>query len=115
MDATHVITGSADKVARLFSRATGEVVLNLVGHLGAVTAVALDATQMLTGSWDSTIWIWDRCSGEVVHQLVGHNRMVTSCVMDATHVLTGSRDKTTRCGEMLKTMVQSRHSAALSS
>ena len=64
MDASHVLTASMDKTARLFSRATGEVVMSLKGHDGGINFVVMDDTHLLTSSWDKTAryesssWWW---------------------------------------------------------
>jgi len=55
-----VLTGSADKTARLWDVATGKVVATLVGHTNLVKAVAFSAggPRVLTGSWDKTARPW---------------------------------------------------------
>jgi WD40 repeat protein len=99
-DGTRVLTGSADKTARLWDAATGKVVKTLLGHTARVTAVAFsqDGTRILTGSDDSTAQLWDAVTGKAVATLTGHAGPVWGIAFSADNkrLLTGSFDDTAR-------------------
>ena len=94
MDATQVLSASADMTVRLWDRFTGEVVHRLEGHRSTVTSVAMDEVLVITGSYDTTARLWDRATGVLIRTLEGHRAGVLSVAMDGTHMLTGSADKT---------------------
>ena len=99
-DGKRVLTGSADKTARLWDAATGAEVATLTGHTGSVNAVAFspDGTRVLTGSDDKTARLWDAATGAAVATLEGHSEGVGAVAFspDGKRVLTGSLDNTAR-------------------
>jgi WD40 repeat protein len=61
-DGKWVVTGSADKTARVWSMPDGKEVAVLKGHTGAVTAVAFRGyygDRIATGSADKTVKVWE--------------------------------------------------------
>ncbi len=60
-DGKTVLTGSADKTARLWDAATGQPIGPPLPHRDAVQAVAFspDGKTVLTGSDDRTARLWD--------------------------------------------------------
>jgi WD40 repeat protein len=60
-DGRYVLTGSADKTAKLWDAATGAEVRTFSGHTDSVTSVAFspDGKYVLTGSYDNTARLWD--------------------------------------------------------
>jgi hypothetical protein len=69
-----------------------------VGHVGAVTCVALstDGKTLVSGSGDKTIIVWDVRSGQQRATLKGHTDAVTSVALsgDDKTLVSGSADKT---------------------
>jgi hypothetical protein len=62
-----VITGGADKVARVWDSDNGKIVVELHGHTDGVTGldVSSDGKQILTSSrYDETARLWDAASGK---------------------------------------------------
>jgi WD40 repeat protein len=62
-----VITGGADKVARVWESASGKMALELHGHTGGVTGadVTADGKRISTSSrYDQTARVWDANSGK---------------------------------------------------
>src|SRR4029077_11861096 len=60
-DGLHVLTGSSDETARLWSAATGQEIGVFTGHEGSIYSVAFspDGLHVLTGSTDKTARLWD--------------------------------------------------------
>ena len=59
-DGVHVVTASADKTARVWRLADGELVRELKGHTGWVNsaAVSADGVHVVTASADATARVW---------------------------------------------------------
>ena len=100
-DGKHVVTGSADKTARIWLLSDGSLVSTLERHTEAVHSVCVtpDGKHVVTGSADRTVRIWLLSDGLLVRTLdEGHNGIVFSvCVTpDGKHVVTASWDKTAR-------------------
>jgi WD40 repeat protein len=64
-DGKRLVTGSADRTARLWDATSGAPGIELRGHTEAVTAVAFspDGTRLATGSEDKTVRVWETASG----------------------------------------------------
>jgi WD domain, G-beta repeat/Caspase domain len=99
-DGCYVLTGSANKTARLWDIETGKEVRMFEGHEARITSVAFspDGRYVLTGSGDNTARLWDRETGKEVRKFEGHAAWITSVAFspDGRYVLTGSWDSTTR-------------------
>jgi WD40 repeat protein len=104
-DGMRVVSGSADKLAKLWSAATGQEILTLKGHVGAVSGVAVspDGKRIATASDDATLKVWDAGSGQEVLTLKGHVGPVL-CVAyspDGTRIVSGGADYTLRFWDAL--------------
>ena len=93
-----MLTGSADKTAKLWDAATGTEMRTFSGHLGAVDSVAFspDGKYVLTGSEDKTAKLWDAATGAEVRTFSGQTDIVDSVAFspDGRYVLIGSWDGT---------------------
>jgi WD40 repeat protein len=60
-DGTRIATGSSEGIARVWDAATGEPLMSLAGHTGAVESVAFtpDGRRLLTAALDGTTRQWD--------------------------------------------------------
>jgi WD40 repeat protein len=60
-DAKRLLTESDDKTAKVWDAETGQELMMLKGHAGAVNSVAFstDGKRLLTGSDDKTAKVWD--------------------------------------------------------
>ncbi len=69
-DGTRIVSGSADKTARVWNVKTGKAVLVLRGHKAAVVSAVFspDGQRILTASFDGTFRIWDAQSGKELYQ-----------------------------------------------
>jgi WD40 repeat protein len=111
-DGARVLTGSADKTARLWDSQSGQLLATLQGHEGSVLSVAFspDGSRILTASVDKTARLWDSQSGQLLVTLQGHEDSVWRAGFspDGSRILTGSADKTaclwdSRSGQLLAT------------
>jgi WD40 repeat protein len=94
VSADMVVTGSADKTARLWSARDGtfKLVAELVGHTGVVSAAtAVSDALLVTASHDKTLRVWRLPDGKPLHVLEGHVAAVKSvAALDEAHVCSGS-------------------------
>ncbi|PVH69237.1 hypothetical protein DL98DRAFT_522304 [Cadophora sp. DSE1049] len=97
---TQVVSGSYDKIMRLWDAVTGAALQTLEGHTGPVRSIAFspDGTQVVSGSYDKTVRLWDAVTGAALQTLEGHTNPVTSIAFssDSTQVVSGSYDQTVR-------------------
>jgi WD40 repeat protein/serine/threonine protein kinase len=75
-DGRHLLSGSADKTARLWDRATGKTLHVLDGHTSSVMGVAFspDGKRVATGSADLTVRLWDAQTGKHILSFSGHTK-----------------------------------------
>jgi WD40 repeat protein/serine/threonine protein kinase len=99
-DGKVILTGSADKTARLWDAATGHPLGPPLRHPDEVRAVAFspDGKTVVTGSHDGTARLWDADTGQPLGQPLRHQDRVNAVAFspDGKVVLTGSGDKTAR-------------------
>jgi WD40 repeat protein len=99
-DGTMLVTGAADKTARLWEAATGKPLGRPLRHQGEVRAVAFspDGRRILTGSADGIGRLWDAATGRPVGAPLRHQGEIRAVAFspDGRTVLTGSWDKTAR-------------------
>jgi len=99
-DGARIVTGSADRTARIWDARTGAQLAVLSGHRGSVNfpAYSRDGTRIATAGADKTVRIWDARTGAYLGVLTGHRDEV-NCVAfspDGRRVLTASEDGTAR-------------------
>jgi WD40 repeat protein len=74
-----ILTGGADRTARLWNLEMEVCLRVFVGHVDSVTTVAVvDNVTFLTGSCDKTIKVWDGLSASCIRTYTGHTAPVTS-------------------------------------
>ena len=75
-----IVTGSADRTAKIWDAATGRVLRTLSGHGGIIRSVAVSADnrRIATGSYDLTVKVWDIEAGEELLTLKGHGDTIVS-------------------------------------
>jgi eukaryotic-like serine/threonine-protein kinase len=99
-DGTRILTGSADKTARIWDARTGAQLLLLAGHTDRIQCAAYspDGARILTASADKTVKIWDAATGAQLGSLVGHGDAVNWAAYspDGTRIVTASEDMTAR-------------------
>jgi WD40 repeat protein len=101
-DGALVLTGSADKTARLWETETGKTVWT-VQHEGPVNAVAFapHGQSFLTGSNDRTARLWDAGTGQPIGAPLMHLSSLKALAFrpDGASFVTSSMDKTVRVWE----------------
>jgi WD40 repeat protein len=99
-DGARVVTGSADKTARLWDAQTGAALAVLEGHTYTIYSAAFspDGARVVTGSADKTARLWDAQTGAALAVLEGHTDAVNSAAFspDGARIMTASDDKTAR-------------------
>ncbi len=99
VDKTKLISGSADKTARVWNIAAAQgAELGQFAMDAAVSAVALDANgqQAFCGAANGVLKQWKTADGEETRALVGHTGAVTSLQLHGASLISGSVDKTVR-------------------
>ena len=103
-DDRFVVTGSADKTARVWDVATGAERFRFEGHQRMVTRVAWSANgrRIATAGPDYTARVWDAVTGELVAILQGHKNHVHQLAIssDGSRVVTGSCDGSAICWDV---------------
>jgi WD40 repeat protein len=78
-DGKWLVTGSADKTARLWELATGKQVRVFAGHASGIESLALsaDGKWLVTGSWDKTARLWELAGAKEIRVFRGHGKRVS--------------------------------------
>jgi WD40 repeat protein len=91
-----LVTGSADKAARVWEVPAGKSARTLGGHDGPVTAVAVAADgKIATGSSDKTVRVWPATGDQPTQTLAGHKAPVTAVAWsrDNRTLATGANER----------------------
>ena len=91
-DGTRIVTGSADKTARIWDADTGRQLLVLRGHTDTVTGAVFspDGTRVATASADQTAVLWDIDVIKPIAVMKGHDTALVSVSFsfDGTYIVT---------------------------
>jgi len=79
-DDRHLVTGSADRTAKLWDITTGRFIMTFKGHRGGIRSACLssDLRFLVTGSWDTSIRLWEIATGHCLRTCQGHRGAVCS-------------------------------------
>jgi len=104
-----MVTGSIDRVVKIWDVNKVTCVNTLFGHDGAIRCVQFDEEKIISGSDDHTIKYWRLDSGRCFLTLQGHTERVCSLRFDQQILATASQDLTVRVwstptGEHLMTL-----------
>ncbi|HEY9645253.1 MAG TPA: TIR domain-containing protein [Chroococcidiopsis sp.] len=110
-DGKQLLTGSADKIARLWDL-KGNLLQTFAGHTGEIWAVRFspDGTRVATGSADNTIRLWD-LTGKTLQTFEGHDSGVISIAFspNGQRLVSGSADHTARVWDMQGVLLHTFH------
>ncbi|KAL1123372.1 hypothetical protein AAG570_002457 [Ranatra chinensis] len=94
---TVIISGSTEKVLRVWDPRSCNKQMKLIGHSDNVKALVVnrDGTQCLSGSSDGTIKLWSLGQQQCIHTIRIHTEGVWALVANEnfTSVISGGRDK----------------------
>ena len=114
-DGGRLISGGADKTARIWDVASGQTLQMLKGHTRTILTVDIspDGTRAVTGGEDKTLRLWDAKSGKVVQRFRGHWGDVEAVmfIAGARQILSAGRDRSirlweARSGRLIKTVAR---------
>jgi WD40 repeat protein/serine/threonine protein kinase len=99
-DGTRIVTGSADRTAKVWDVRTGTPLLELKGFKVVVLSVAFspDGARIVTGTVNKTVKVWNARTGTPLLELRGHTSGVASVAFspDGTRIVTAGWDKTAK-------------------
>jgi WD40 repeat protein/ABC-type oligopeptide transport system substrate-binding subunit len=97
-DSHLVVTAGEDGIARVWEAQTGQLKLELKGHIGPVNDARFspDGRYIVTASDDNTAKLWDVASGQELTTLLGHTGEIYQANFspDGRYVATASQDNT---------------------
>lgn len=99
-DASLLVSGGADDVARVWRTDTGEEILVLSGHTNDVNGVNFspDGKTIVTASSDQSVRLWDAQTGTLLKTFIGHTNSANEAIFtpDGENVISTSWDDTVR-------------------
>lgn len=99
-DGRRIVTGSADKTARVWDAETGQESFPLEGHTASVRSVGFskDGQWIVTGSWDRTVRVWEAATGRPLRSIVANEKEVFSVAFspDGQRIVTGGQEEKAR-------------------
>ena len=102
-DGTRIASASVDETVKVWDAATGQVMLTLKGHTGAVSSVSFspDGTRIASASEDKMVKVWDATTGQETLTLKGHVGKVNSVSFspDGTRIASGDSHGTVKVWE----------------
>ncbi|CAK4616433.1 unnamed protein product [Aphanomyces euteiches] len=96
----YIITGSDDRLVKIWSARTGDLLYTLHGHVGNITDMDIDPSNglLVTSSDDKTARVWEIATGFTIAVLVGHTSDVnTSRFHPRENVVVSASDDGTCC------------------
>ena len=78
-DGKRLASASVDQTVKVWDATSGQEMLTLKGHTGAVMSVAFspDGKRLASASGDQTVKVWDATTGQETLTLKGHTAQVT--------------------------------------
>lgn len=97
-DTSHLITGSDDKTAKIWSLPSRKFVCSLVGHTNWVRSAGFspDTSKAITCSDDKLVKLWDVATHRELHTFYDHIDVVNQCLYfpDGNCIASASSDNT---------------------
>ncbi len=99
-DGKYMATGHGDGVISLWEVATGQELLNCVGHTGRVYSLTFNAASdmLASGSDDRSVRLWHVSNGDCLKNLVGHSGAIGTVAFHPSGdmLASGSEDRSIR-------------------
>jgi WD40 repeat protein/DNA-binding SARP family transcriptional activator len=99
-DGRSLVTGSQDKMAKVWDVSTGKEMLTLSGHTDGISGVAFspNGSRIVTTSDDNTAKVWDVTTGKELLTLAGHTGELREIAFspDGRRIATTSTDTTAK-------------------
>ena len=98
-DNARVVSGSADKTARIWTLADSKEVAKYAAHTNTVTAVAFSANgqQIVSGAADNSLKLWNAADAVEQKNFAGHTGAITGVLLHPNgQVVSASADQTIR-------------------
>jgi WD40 repeat protein len=96
IDGQHIVSGSCDKLVKVWSVSARKEVASLAGHTGYVISIAFspDGQHIVSGSVDKLVKVWSVSGWKEVASLAGYTNVVFSVAHspDGQHIVSGSGD-----------------------
>ena len=91
-DRKYLVTGSSDKLVKIFSLQTGEVLHNIKQHSEWITNVSVSPDGVLVASGDRNghIYVWEIESGQKLYTMMQHKQAITALTWRADSNLLAS-------------------------
>jgi hypothetical protein len=103
-DGSRIVSGSQDKVVRIWDAKSGHTLRKLEGHTGAVRSAAYspEGSRIVSGAVGGNLKIWDAKNGRELRTLKGHKRLFSDDTNvlsvayspDGSSIISGSNDYT---------------------
>ena len=104
----NLLSASSDRLLIVWQLETGNEVLRLSGHTGAVNTctISADGKRALSGGYDKTLRLWDLSAGNEIIRLIGHSAPITACLItdDGRRAISASLDYTLRIWDLMSGM-----------
>jgi len=108
-DGQKLVSGSRDKIVKMWNLSTGREVHTLTGRTRVVNSVAIsaDGRTLVSGIYDNMIKVWSMETGRTVHTLTDYKDDVNCVAISANGrlLVSGSRDKTIKVWDLAKDLV----------
>jgi WD40 repeat protein len=106
---TEAISCSSDGTARVWDLEIGDCMLQISGHAGPITSMAItgDGSLLVTSSEDGTMRAYELEKGQCLRVLAGHDGPVTAMAIDpfGRFIVSGGQDKTLRFWDLASARV----------
>lgn len=91
-DRKYLVTGSSDKLVKIFSLKTGEVLHNIKQHSEWITNISVSPDGVLVASGDRNghIYVWEIESGQKLYTMMQHKQAITALTWRADSNLLAS-------------------------
>eukprot|EP00392_Amoebophrya_sp_AT5.2_P019426 g20256.t1 len=100
-------SGGREKTIFKLDYASGNRLLQFLGHDGAVCSLVERGKELYSGSWDGTFRIWDSATGGMIRKVDAGTHAITLCLLPTGEIATGSQDALVKVWKQDGTLVNS--------